>query len=91
MFGGINPRRAPVPWLPLPFLLSGPLALAAAHLLLATHAAAVIGSYRGTTTVAVTVALFGVVLAVLLPHRRSSRAPEHQAARTARATQEIGD
>ncbi len=54
MFGGINPRHAPVPWLPLPFLLAGPLALAAAHLLLATHATAVVGSYRATATVAVT-------------------------------------
>jgi hypothetical protein len=67
MFGGINPRRAPVPWLPLPFLLSGPLALAAAHLLLATHAAAVIGSYRGTTTVAVThLLVLGAVVATMM-------------------------
>jgi hypothetical protein len=67
MFGGINPRHAPVPWLPLPFLLSGPLALAAAHLLLATHAAAVMGSYRATTTIAVThLLVLGAVVATMM-------------------------
>ncbi|MGI8857063.1 MAG: hypothetical protein ACR2JW_15045 [Thermomicrobiales bacterium] len=67
MFGGINPRRAPVPWLPLPFLLSGPLALAAVHLLLATHAAAVVGSYRATATVAVThLLVLGAVVATMM-------------------------
>jgi hypothetical protein len=35
--------------------------------------------------------LFGVLLRVLMPHRRSSRAPEHQAARMTRATSETGD
>ncbi|MDQ6834290.1 MAG: hypothetical protein M3008_12910, partial [Chloroflexota bacterium] len=54
MFGGINPRHAPAPWLPLPFLLSGPLALAAAHLLLAARVGTVTGSYRATATIAVT-------------------------------------
>ncbi len=54
MFGGINPRHAPAPWLPLPFLLSGPLALAAAHLLLAVRVGTVTGSYRATATIAVT-------------------------------------
>ncbi|MEO8713546.1 MAG: hypothetical protein ABI369_00885, partial [Acetobacteraceae bacterium] len=67
MFSGINPRHAPVPWLPLPFLLSGPLALAAAHLLLATHAAAVTGSYRGTATIAVThLLVLGAVVATMM-------------------------
>lgn len=67
MFGGINPRHAPVPWLPLPFLLSGPLALAAAHLLLATHAAAVVGSYRATATLAVThLLVLGAVVATMM-------------------------
>src|SRR5437588_10277955 len=67
MFGGINPRHAPVPWLPLPFLLSGPLALAAAHLLLATHATAVAGSYRATATIAVThLLVLGAVVGTMM-------------------------
>lgn len=67
MFGGINPRHAPVPWLPLPFLLSGPLALAAAHLLLATHAAAVADSYRAAATVAVThLLVLGAIVATMM-------------------------
>ncbi len=67
MFGGINPRRAPVPWLPLPFLLSGPLALTAAHLLLATQATAIVGSYRATATIAVThLLVLGAVVATMM-------------------------
>jgi hypothetical protein len=67
MIGGINPRHAPVPWLPLPFLLSGPLALAAAHLLLAAQATAVIGSYRATATIAVThLLILGAVVATMM-------------------------
>jgi hypothetical protein len=67
MFGGINPRHAPAPWLPLPFLLSAPLAFAAGHLLLAMRATAVLGSFRATSTIAVThlLILGGVVAAML--------------------------
>ncbi len=67
MFAGINPRHAPVPWLPLPFLLSGPLGLAAAHLLLAAHAGQVTGSYRATATLAVThLLVLGGVVATMM-------------------------
>jgi hypothetical protein len=67
LFGGINPRHAPAPWLPLPFLLSGPLALAAAHLLLALRAETVTGSYRATATVAVThLLVLGAVVATMM-------------------------
>lgn len=67
MFGGINPRHAPAPWLPLPFLLSGPLALAAAHITLALHAGTVIGSYRSTATIAVThLLVLGAVVATMM-------------------------
>lgn len=67
MFGGINPRHAPAPWLPLPFLLSAPLAFAAGHLLLAARAAVVLGSYRSTSALAVThlLILGGVVAAMM--------------------------
>src|SRR5262245_49861288 len=67
MFGGINPRHAPAPWLPLPFLLSAPLALAAGHLLLATSATAILGSYRSTSAIAVThLLILGGVAAAML-------------------------
>ncbi len=67
MFRGINPRHAPAPWLPLPFLLSGPLMLAAAHLLLAARADAVLGSYRATATVAVThLLVLGGIVATMM-------------------------
>src|SRR5262249_3110765 len=66
MFGGINPRHAPVPWLPLPFLLSAPLALAAGHLLLAVRAQTVLGSYRSTSAIAVThLLVLGFVVATM--------------------------
>lgn len=67
MFGGINPRHAPAPWLPLPFLLSAPVALAATHLLLAVRADAVIGSYRATATIAVThLLVLGAIVATMM-------------------------
>src|SRR5947209_6947366 len=67
MFAGINPRHAPVPWLPLPFLLSGPLGLAAAHLLLVAHAGQVTGSYGATATLAVThLFVLGGVVATMM-------------------------
>jgi hypothetical protein len=67
MFAGINPRHAPVPWLPLPFLLSGPLGLAAAHLLLVAQAGQVAGSYGATATLAVThLLVLGGVVATMM-------------------------
>lgn len=67
MFHGINPRRAPTPWLPLPFLLSGPLGLAAAHLLLALRAETVLGSYRSTAAIAVThLLVLGGIVATMM-------------------------
>jgi hypothetical protein len=67
MFRGINPRHAPVPWLPLPFLLSGPLMLAVAHVLLAARAEAVLGSYRATATIAVThLLVLGGIVATMM-------------------------
>ncbi len=67
MFGGINPRHAPAPWLPLPFLLSGPLALAAAHLLLAVRVGTVTGSYRATATIAVThLLVLGAIIGTMM-------------------------
>lgn len=46
MFGGINPRHAPAPWLPHAFLLSGPLALVPAAIAV-THLL-VLGAVVGT-------------------------------------------
>ena len=67
MFGGINPRHAPAPWLPLPFLLSGPLVLAIAQSTLALHAEQVSGSYRATATVAVThLLVLGAIVATMM-------------------------
>jgi hypothetical protein len=67
MFGGINPRHATAPWLPLPLLLSAPLALAAGHVLLALRAGAVLGSYRSTATIAVThLLVLGCVVAAMM-------------------------
>ena len=67
MFRGINPRHAPTAWLPLPFLLSGPLMLAAAHLLLAIQASVIVGSYRATATIAVThLLVLGGIVATMM-------------------------
>lgn len=67
MFGGINPRRAPVPWLPLPFLLCGPLALAGAHLLLLMDAREIVGSHLAPATIAAThLLVLGAVVATMM-------------------------